>query len=307
MLRFIFKRILESIPVLFIVATLTFFLLHHMPGGPFDTEKATTPEIKKQIEAYYGLDKPVTQQYFDYMKRLLLHGDLGPSQKYFGWSVNELLASSLPVSLELGVEGLLFALLFGLLAGIIASLRKNTLGDYAPMSFATLGICIPSFVTGPLLILAFAIHIGWFNTSGWFFPRDRILPAMTLGLYYMAYISRLTRGGMLETLNQDFIRTARAKGASEWRVVWKHSLRGGLLSVVSYLGPAISGIVTGSLVVETIFQIPGAARFFVTAASNRDGPMLMGTTLVYAALIVVMNLWVDVVQVWMNPRLRFES
>ena len=307
MLRFIFKRVLESIPVLFIVATLTFFLLHHMPGGPFDTEKATTPEIKKQIEAYYGLDKPVTQQYFDYMKRLLLHGDLGPSQKYFGWSVNELLASSLPVSLELGVEGLLFALLFGLLAGIIASLRKNTLGDYAPMSFATLGICIPSFVTGPLLILAFAIHIGWFNTSGWFFPRDRILPAMTLGLYYMAYISRLTRGGMLETLNQDFIRTARAKGASEWRVVWKHSLRGGLLSVVSYLGPAISGIVTGSLVVETIFQIPGAARFFVTAASNRDGPMLMGTTLVYAALIVVMNLWVDVVQVWMNPRLRFES
>jgi len=307
MLRFIFKRILESIPVLFIVATLTFFLLHHMPGGPFDTEKATTPEIKKQIEAYYGLDKPVTQQYFDYMKRLLLHGDLGPSQKYFGWSVNELLASSLPVSLELGVEGLLFALLFGLLAGIIASLRKNTLGDYAPMSFATLGICIPSFVTGPLLILAFAIHIGWFNTSGWFFPRDRILPAMTLGLYYMAYISRLTRGGMLETLNQDFIRTARAKGASEWRVVWKHSLRGGLLSVVSYLGPAISGIVTGSLVVETIFQIPGAARFFVTAASNRDGPMLMGTTLVYAALIVVMNLWVDVVQVWMNPRLRFDQ
>jgi oligopeptide transport system permease protein len=306
MLRFIFKRVLEAIPVLLIVATITFFLLKMMPGGPFDTEKVTTPEIKKQIEAYYGLDKPLWRQYADYMQRLLLHGDLGPSYKYYGWSVNELLAGSLPISLELGLEGLLFALFFGLIAGIIASLRKNTAGDYVPMSIATLGICIPSFVTGPLLILIFGLHLGWFNSAGWNFPRDRILPAMTLGLYYMAYISRLTRGGMLEILNQDFIRTARAKGASGWRVIWRHSLRGGLLSVVSFLGPAISGLVTGSLVVETIFEIPGAARFFVLAAFNRDGPMLMGTTLVYAVLVIVMNLLVDVVQVWMNPKLRFE-
>jgi oligopeptide transport system permease protein len=307
MLRFIFKRVLEAIPVLLIVATLTFFLLKIMPGGPFDTEKNVAPEVKKQIEAYYGLNKPVVVQYFDYMKRLIAHGDLGPSYKYFGWSVNELLASSLPVSLELGCYGLAFALFFGLIAGIIASLKKNSAGDYVPMSIATLGICIPSFVTGPLLILVFGIWLGWFNSSGWFFPRDRVLPAITLGLYYMAYISRLTRGGMLEILNQDFIRTARAKGASEWRVVWKHSLRGGLLSVVSFLGPAISGLVTGSLVVETIFQIPGAARFFVMAAFNRDGPMLMGTTLVYAVLIIVMNLVVDIMQVWLNPKLRFEE
>ena len=306
MLRFIFKRILETIPVLFIVMTATFFLLKQMPGGPFDTEKAMTPEVKKQIEAYYGLDKPEWRQYLDYMERLAFHGDLGPSQKYFGWSVNELLAGSLPVSIELGLEGLLFALFFGLIAGVLASLRKNTAGDYIPMSVATLGICIPNFVTGPLLILIFAIEFGWFNASGWNFPGDRVLPAMTLGLYYMAYISRLTRGGMLEILNQDFIRTARAKGASEQRVVWKHSLRGGLLSVVSFLGPAVSGIVTGSLVVETIFDIPGAARFFVGAAFNRDGPMLMGTTLIYAVLVVAMNLLADVVQVWMNPRLRFE-
>jgi oligopeptide transport system permease protein len=306
MLRFIIRRILEAIPVLFIVATITFFLLHHMPGGPFDTEKVTTPEIKAQIEAYYGLDKPIMEQYYVYMKRLILHGDLGPSLKYFGWSVNELLAGSLPVSIELGLEGLAFALFFGLIAGIVASLRKNTAGDYIPMSVATLGICIPSFVTGPLLILIFAIKLGFFNSSGWFFPRDRILPAMTLGLYYMAYISRLTRGGMLEILNHDFIRTARSKGASEWRVICKHSLRGGLLSVVSFLGPAISGLVTGSLVVETIFDIPGAARFFVLAAFNRDGPMLMGTTLVYAALVVAMNLLADIVAVWMNPKLRFE-
>ncbi len=306
MLRFILKRFLEAIPVLFIVATITFFLLHRMPGGPFDTERPMTPEAKKAIEAYYWLDRPVWQQYVHYMERLVFHGDLGMDQKYFGWSVNELLASSLPVSLELGLEGLCFALIFGLIAGITASLRKNTYGDYIPMSIATFGICIPSFVTGPLLILVFALGLGWFNASGWFFPRDRVLPAMTLGLYYMAYISRLARGGMLEILNQDFIRTARAKGASEWRVVRKHSLRGGLLSVVSFLGPAVSGIVTGSLVVETIFQIPGAARFFVNAASNRDGPMLMGTTLVYAALVIVMNLIADIVAVWMNPKLRFE-
>lgn len=306
MLRFIFKRFLEAIPVLFIVATVTFFLLHRMPGGPFDTERPMTPEVKKAIEAQYWLDRPVWQQYLHYMDGLVLHGDLGMSQKYFGWSVNELLASSLPVSFELGLEGMFFALLFGLIAGIIASLRKNTAADYFPMSIATFGICVPSFVTGPLLILVFGIKLGWFNSSGWFFPRDRILPAMTLGLYYMAYISRLARGGMLEILNQDFIRTARAKGASEWRIVCKHSLRGGLLSVVSFLGPAVSGIVTGSLVVETIFDVPGAARFFVNAATNRDGPLLMGTTLVYAALVIAMNLLADIAAVWMNPKLRFE-
>ena len=307
MLRFIFKRFLQAIPVLFIVATATFFLLKQMPGGPFDTEKAMPPEAKKQINAFYGLDKPVGVQYVNYLKNLILHGDLGPSQKYIGWSVNELLGASLPVSFELGCYGMAFALFFGLIAGIIASLRKNRVGDYVPMSLATLGICVPSFVTGPLLILIFAIHSHWFNSSGWNFPRDRILPAITLGLYYMAYIARLARGGMLEILNQDFIRTARAKGASEWRVVWKHSLRGGLLSVVSFMGPAVSGIITGSLVVETIFEIPGAARFFVMAAFNRDGPMLMGTTLVFAVLIIVMNLLVDIVQVWLNPRLRFEE
>lgn len=307
MLRFIFKRFLEAIPVLFIIMTVTFFLLHRMPGGPFDTERPMTPEVKKAVEAQYGLDKPLWQQYVRYMKGLILHGDLGMSQKYFGWSVNELLANSLPVSIELGCEGMAFALLFGLAAGIIASLKKNTASDYIPMSISTLGICIPSFVTGPLLLLLFAIGLRWYNSSGWNFPRDRVLPAITLGLYYMAYIARLGRGGMLEILNQDFIRTARAKGASEWRVVWKHSLRGGLLSVVSFLGPAVSGIVTGSLVVEKIFDIPGAARFFVNAAFDRDGPMLMGTTLVFAVLIIAMNLLVDIVQVWMNPRLRFEE
>ena len=305
MLRFIAKRVFETIPVLLIVATLTFFMMKKAPGGPFDTEKATTPEIKAQLEAQYGLNKPVFQQYLDYMGQLV-RGDLGPSFKYAGWSVTELLADAFPVSLELGCYALAFALTFGLIAGTIASLKKNTAGDYIPMSLATIGICLPTFVTGPLLILVFGITLHWFNTSGWDFPSDRVLPGITLGLYYTAYVARLTRAGMLEILNQDFIRTARAKGASEWRVVWRHSLRGGLLSVVSFIGPAISGIVTGSLVVETIFSIPGLGRFFVMAGFNRDYTMVMGTVLFYAVLIVVMNLLVDMLQVWMNPKLRFE-
>ena len=305
MLRLIAKRFLETIPVLLIVATLTFFMMKRAPGGPFDSEKQTTPEIKAQIEAQYGLNKPVMQQYFDYLGNLA-HGDLGPSFKYAGWSVTELLFAAFPVSLELGLYALAFALTLGLIAGIIAALRKNTWGDYLPMSFATFGICLPTFVTGPLLLLVFASWLTWFNASGWEQARDRVLPSITLGLYYTAYVARLTRGGMLEVLSQDFIRTARAKGASEWRVVWRHSLRGGLLSVVSFIGPAISGLVTGSLVVESIFQIPGLGRYFVMAGFNRDYTMVMGTVLFYAVLIIVMNLLVDIVQVWLNPKLRFE-
>jgi oligopeptide transport system permease protein len=305
MLRFIAKRFLQAIPVLLAVSTITFILLKVAPGGPFDTEKATTPEIRAQIEAHYGLNRPAWRQYLDYMGGVV-RGDLGPSYKYLGWTVNELLADALPVSIELGCYALAFALTLGLLAGMIASLRPNTWSDYVPMSLATLGICLPTFVTGPLLILVFGITLGWFNSSGWFFPRDRVLPAITLGLFYTAYLSRLARGGMLEILNQDYIRTARAKGASEWRILWKHAWRGGLLSVVSYLGPAISGLLTGSLVVETIFDIPGAGRFFVNAASSRDYMMLMGTTLIFAVMIIVMNLVVDILQVWLNPKLRFD-
>lgn len=305
MLRFIAKRFLETIPVLLIVATLTFFMMKLAPGGPFDTEKATTPEIKAQLEAQYGLNKPVFEQYLDYMGQLL-HGDLGPSFKYAGWSVNELLWDAFPVSLELGCYALFIALTIGMIAGIIASIRKNTASDYVPMALATLGICLPTFVTGPLLILVFGIVLGWFNPTGWEFASDRVLPAITLGLYYTAYVARLSRAGMLEVFNQDYIRTARAKGASEWRVVWRHSLRGGLLSVVSFIGPAIAGLVTGSLVVETIFQIPGLGRFFVMAGFNRDYTLVMGTVLFYALLIIVMNLLVDIVQVWLNPKLRFE-
>jgi oligopeptide transport system permease protein len=305
MLRFIARRFLEMIPVLFIVVTATFFMMKLAPGGPLDREKATTPEIRQRLEEHYGLNQPVWRQYLDHLGHLA-RGDLGPSFKYAGWTVNELIAGAFPVSLELGCYALAFALTVGLLAGIVASLRPNSLMDYGPMTLATIGLCLPTFITGPVLVLVFGLLLGWFNTSGWFFASDRVLPALTLGLYYTAYIARLARAGMLEILNQDFIRTARAKGASELRVVWKHALRGGLLTVVSFLGPAITGLVTGSLIVETIFQIPGLGRFFVMAGFNRDYTMVLGTVLFYAFLILVMNLVVDILQVWLNPKLRFE-
>jgi len=306
MLRFIVRRLLETIPVLLIVATLTFFMVRLAPGNPFDTERAITPEVRKNGEAFSARDKPLHQQYFTFMKNLVTRGEFGPSTRYPNRTVNELIAESFPVSLELGLYSLAIALFFGLAAGVVAALRPNTFSDYIPMSLSMIGICLPTFVIGPLLILIFALGLGWFNASGWYFPSDRVLPALTMGGIYAAYIARLSRGGMLEILNQDFIRTARAKGASELRVVFKHALRGGLLPVVSFLGPAMAGIVTGSFVVETIFQIPGLGRYFVTAAFNRDDGMIMGTVIFYATLIITLNLIVDVVQVWLNPKLKFE-
>ena len=304
MLRFIARRLLEAIPVLFIIATLTFFMAKKAPGGPFDTEKATAPEIRKKLEEHYGLNKPLFEQYVTYMGDLV-RGDL-ISFKYMNWSVNELILSSFPVTLELACYALAIALTIGMIAGILAALRPNSPMDYIPMSLAMIGICLPTFVMGPLLILIFGLTLGWFNSSGWFFPEDRILPALTLAGYYTAYIARLGRGGMLEILGQDYIRTARAKGAKEARVVLKHALRGGILPIVSFLGPAVAHLLTGSLVVETIFQVPGLGRFFVTAATNRDYMMVMGTVMFFAVLIILMNMLVDIVQVWLNPKLRLQ-
>jgi oligopeptide transport system permease protein len=305
MVRFVARRLLQMIPVLFIIATMTFFMLRLAPGGPFDSEKSVTPEIRKNLEAYYGLNKPLYGQYVDYLRNVV-KGDLGPSFKYPNRTVNELIGESFPISAELGFWSLLVALAVGLPAGIISSLRPNTAMDYIPNSLAMAGICVPNFVLGPLLVLIFALTLGWARVSGWDDPIDRVLPALTLGAAYAAYIARLTRGGMLEIFSQDFIRTARAKGASPLRIILKHALRGGLLPVVSYLGPAVAGLITGSFVVETIFQIPGLGRYFVNAAFNRDYTMVLGAVLFYGALIVVFNLIVDVASVCMNPRLKFE-
>ncbi len=305
MLRFVLRRLLQTIPVMLCIITATFFMVRFVPGGPFTAEKAIPPEILRNLEAHYGLDQPLWKQYAIYLGSLA-RGDLGPSFKYTNRTVNEIIGEKLPVSLELGAWALLIALLIGVPLGILAAVRRNTWLDYVCSAVGMIGICVPTFVLGPLLALAFGIYLQWLNVSGWYGPADRILPAATLGFVYAAYLMRLTRGGMLEVLSQDFIRTARAKGASELRIIFKHALRGGLLPVVSFLGPAIAGILTGSFVIETIFQIPGLGREFVNSAFNRDYTLVLGTVILYAGLIVVMNLVVDVVQVWLNPRLKFE-
>jgi oligopeptide transport system permease protein len=306
MLRFITSRFLQSLLALFLVISATFFMVRFVPGGPFTAEKAVTPEILRNLEAHYGLDKPLWRQYLDYLGSLA-QGDLGPSFKYPNRTVNEIIGDKLPVSAELGLLSLGVALVIGITLGTLAAVRRNTWIDYVASSFGMIGISIPTFVVGPLLVLGVAIHLGWLNASGWYTSADRILPALVLGIAYAAPISRLTRGGMLEILHQDFIRTARAKGASEFRVVTRHALRGGLLPVVSYLGPAVAGILTGSFVIETIFQIPGIGREFVNSAFNRDYTLVLGTVILYAVLIMALNLVVDVVQAWMNPKVRLEG
>jgi oligopeptide transport system permease protein len=306
MLRFITSRFLQSLLALFLVITATFFMVRFVPGGPFTAEKAVTPEILRNLEAHYGLDKPLWRQYLDYLGSLA-RGDLGPSFKYPNRTVNEIIFDKVPVSAELGAISLAVALVLGIGLGTLAAIRRNTWVDYVASSFGMIGISIPTFVVGPLLVLLLAIHLGWFNASGWYGPADRVLPALVLGIAYAAPISRLTRGGLLEVLNQDFIRTARAKGASEFRVVTRHALRGGLLPVVSFLGPAVAGILTGSFVIETIFQIPGIGREFVNSAFNRDYTLVLGTVILYAVLIMALNLAVDIAQAWMNPKVRLES
>ncbi len=304
MLRFILSRLLQAIPVIFIVITATFFLVRAAPGGPFDAEKVVLPEVKRALEAQYRLDLPLHEQYFAYLGDLA-QGELGPSFKYPGRSVNEILFSGLPVTAELGLYALLIALLIGVTAGVFASLKPNTRQDYIPMSLAMIGICMPSFLLGPLLVLVFGIYLEWLPISGWgAIPGDKILPSITLGAAYAAYVARLSRAGMLEILSQDYIRTARAKGLPEWMVVAKHALRGGLIPVVAFLGPAFAGLLAGSFVVETIFQIPGLGRFYVQAAFNRDYTMILGTTVFLSSLIVLFNLMSDVAAAWLNPRLR---
>ena len=305
MIRFVILRLLQTIPVIWVIITATFFMIRFVPGGPFTAEKAVTPEILRNLEAHYGMNKPLYRQYLDYTSRQL-KGHLGPSFQYPTRSVNEIIADKLPVSVELGLLSLAVALGVGLPLGVLAAVRRNTWIDYICSSVAMVGICVPTFVLGPLLILVFAIHLGWFNASGWYGPIDRVLPSITLGSVYAAYVARLARGGMLEVLSQDYIRTARAKGASEFRVIVKHALRGGLTPVVSFLGPAIAGIVTGSFVIETIFQIPGIGREFINSAFNRDYTLVLGTVVLYAGFIIAMNLVVDVALVWLNPRLTFE-
>ena len=305
MLRFVASRLLQLIPVLFVIVTLTFFMVRFVPGGPFTAEKAVSPEILRNLNTHYGLDQPLWRQYFTYLGHLV-QGDFGPSFKFTNRSVNEIIAAKLPASLELGGLALGVALLVGLPLGILAAARRNTWLDYLCSATGLIGICVPTFVMGPILALVFGIYLRWFNVSGWEYADDRVLPSLTLGFVYAAYLMRLTRGGLLEVLNLDFIRTARAKGASEARILFRHALRGGLAPVVSFLGPAIAGILTGSFIIETIFQIPGLGREFVNSVANRDFVLIGGLALLYGAMTVICNLAADVLQIWLNPKLRFE-
>lgn len=305
MLSLIVRRLLQAIPTLWIIATATFVLLRLAPGGPFDSEKPVSPEIKLQIEAHYGLDDPLHVQYLHFLGNLL-RGDLGPSYQYAGWEVQEIIAQAFPVSLELGLWALLIALAIGIPLGVLAALRHNQAAESVLMAIATLGICLPSFVIGPILILAFALTLDWFNPLGWNFSSDRILPALTLGLMYAAYIARLARGGMLEVLQNDWIRSARAKGLSAWTVIRRHAMRSAMQPVISFLGPAAAGLISGSFVVETLFFIPGLGPFFVNGALNRDYTLVMGTVLFYAVLIISFNLIVDLIQMWLQPRSRHD-
>lgn len=306
MTRFILRRALGFVPVFLIIATLVFFLIRLAPGGPFqEGERHVPPEVLEQIRESYNLNAPLPSQYVSYIWDLL-HGDLGPSMQNPSRTVSQWIVLRAPVSIELGAYSLVVALVIGLTAGIVASLRPNTLTDYIPMSVAMAGICMPTFVMGPLLVLIFALKLQWLPVSGWETPLDKILPSITLGSVYAAYVARLARGGMFEVLAQDFIRTARAKGLSEARVVLRHALRGGLQPVVSFLGPAAAGLLTGSFVVEKIFLVPGLGKQFVDAAFNRDYTLLMGAVLFYAILILLFNLVVDVVQAWLDPRVRYD-
>jgi oligopeptide transport system permease protein len=307
MLRFIIRRLIITIPTILVVITLTWGLIRLAPGNFYAAEKAIPPAIEKNIREKYGLDKPWYQQYGRTIWNIVRHFDFGTSLKYEGQSVNSIIARSLPVSASVGILAYLLALLVGVIAGSIAALKPNSKSDHASMALAMLGISIPNFVLGPILVLIFSLTLYWLPPSRWngFPSRNMILPIITLSGLYMAYIARLTRAGMLEVLRSDYIRTARAKGLSEFQVVIRHALRGGLMPVVSYTGPALAFLVTGTVVVERIFVLPGLGNYFIQASLNRDEPLILGIVAFIAITLLLMNLLVDIAYAYLDPRIRY--
>ena len=304
MFSIIVSRIGQGIVTLFVLVTLTFFLVRAMPGSPYAEEKAIPAHVLARMKEYTGLDKPVMVQYGIYLKNLIVHQDLGDLIKKDGIKVSEIIAESFPGSLALGVFSIGIALMVGIPAGVIAAVRKNTPVDFLCLAFAMVGICLPSFVIGPLLAVTAGLGLKSLNVAGWASPGDWILPAVTLGLINAAYLARLARGGMLDVLSQDYIRTARAKGAPASRIVIRHALRGGLIPAVAFIGPAFAGMISGSFVIETIFQVPGMGQHFVNAATDREFFLIQGLVLFYGFLIVGANLLADLAQIALNPRLR---
>lgn len=307
--RFIVRRLVSIIPTMFIIITLSFFMMRAAPGGPFSREKEVPRGVMENLLKKYHMDEPLPKQYLRFLGDVA-RGDLGPSFKNKDFTVNELIAQSLPHSVVLGLSSLTLALVLGVLVGIVSALRQNTAIDYTAMSLAVTGISIPLFVSGPVLMLVFAVWLKWLPTSGWITGRQGIrtlvLPAVTLSMPYFAYIARLSRASILEALRSDYVRTARAKGLSMPVIMVKHVLKGALLPVVSYLGPACAGIVTGSVVVESIFVVPGLGTFFVRSALNRDYTLIMGTIIVYSLILVVMNFFVDIIYGFLDPRISYK-
>ena len=313
MLSYVIRRLLGAIPTLFIIITLAFFMMRIAPGGPFDSQRRLPPEIEHNIKAAYNLDKPVYQQYLIYLGKLA-RGDLGPSYKNKDFSVNEMIADGLPVSARLGLSAIFLAVFIGLGMGTAAALRQNKASDYSVMSVAMIGITIPTFVMAPILTLVFGVYglslfgyeislpVGGWNGGA---LRNMILPVIVLALPQIAVIARLTRGSMVEVLHSNYVRTARAKGLTSIQVVFRHALRAAVLPLVSYLGPAIAGILTGSLVVEQIFGIPGIGRYFVQGALNRDYTLVLGVLIYYATFVVLLNLLADILYAVLDPRVRY--
>ena len=305
MLRYIGRRLLIAIPTLFLVVTAAFFMMRAAPGSPFDMDRKLSPAIERNIRERYGMNKPLPEQYLDYVGGVL-KGDLGPSLKYQDKTVLQILKENYPVSLKLGLSAIVIAALVGISLGVIAALRQNRAADHTVMTLAILGVCIPTFVTAPLLVLALASKLGWLPTAGWnngALP-NLVLPVTVLALPQIAIISRLTRAGMIEVLRSNYVRTARAKGLPESRIVTRHALRAALLPLVSYLGPACAGLITGSLVVERIFNLPGLGKFFVISALQRDYTVVMGMVILYAGLILTLNLAADLLYAVLDPRVR---
>ncbi|HFQ5325161.1 TPA: oligopeptide ABC transporter permease OppB [Vibrio vulnificus] len=306
MLKFIIKRIFEAIPTMLVLITVSFFLMRFAPGNPFSSEKPLPPEVMANIEAKYGLDKPVLEQYTTYLFNVI-QGDFGPSFKYLDYSVNELISVALPVSAKVGFIAFIFTVFLGVTVGTIAALKHNTWVDYTIMSTAMIGVVMPSFVLAPALIYLFALHWDLFPAGGWHDGglKYLVLPVIGMSLLYVATFARITRGSMIETLNSNFIRTARAKGLSYPYIIVKHALKPAMLPVVSYMGPAFVGIITGSVVIETIFGLPGIGKLFVNAAFNRDYSLVMGVTILIGFLFILFNAIVDILLAMIDPKIRY--
>lgn len=308
MLRFIIRRLLVTIPTILVVITITWTLIKLAPGNFYSGEKRLPPAIEKNIREKYGLDKPWYEQYGKTMWSIVRHFDFGTSLRFEGQSVNKIIWRSLPVSAAVGILAYVLALIVGIAVGSVAALKQNSRWDYASMALAMLGISVPNFVLGPILVLVFSLSLYWLPPSRWggFPSRNLILPVITLSAIYMAYIARLTRAGMLEVLRSDYIRTARAKGLSERHVLIKHALRGGLMPVVSYTGPALAFLLTGTVVVERIFALPGLGNYFIQASLNRDEPLLIGIVAFIAITLLFMNMLVDIAYAFLDPRVRYQ-